>query len=299
MSETLLDRLAAVLDAAATSDGNVFAPPVALLWPDKARHWESAISRLRERRRVITLASHDPEGGRGPAFWLRCVMAGTVEFDGPAGLPVVYLPGVSHDDLRSAASDDQRLAPLVSLQHRSQWFTQSSGKDWTVRALLTNNERGLGLSVAGDDSTAQSLIAGLDHLVREPISRLEGRHIDATFINALLNPDPVRLLLRWIDDPSAVQHELGGAAWDAFVAQCKTDYGFNPASAGVIEAARVDSVGVRGRGSRCGSASGSRRRSTRVCRAGCVRRSPRSSSCRARVHGPVRQRMRKRRCEMH
>ena len=31
---------------------------------------------------------------------------------------------------------------------------------------------------------------------------------------------------------------LGGAAWEAFVAQCKADFGFDPATAGVIEAAR-------------------------------------------------------------
>src|SRR5690606_25199395 len=106
---------------------------------------------------------------------------------------------VSRDDLRSVAADDLRLAPLAPLQHRSQWFAQSSGKDWTVRALLTNKDRGLGLSVAGDDSTAKALVAGLDHLLREPLTRLEGRHIDAAFVSGLLNPDPVRLLLRWID----------------------------------------------------------------------------------------------------
>lgn len=243
MSETLLDRLVVALDDAANSDGNVSAPPVALLWPDKTRQWEGAIERLRERRRVLTLGSHRSGGGSGPALWLRCVVAGTVEVDGPGGLPVVYLPGVSRDELRSAAADDQRLAPLVPLQHRSQWFTQSSGKDWTVRALLANKDRGLGLNVAGDESTAHALVAGLDHLVGEPMSRLEGRHIDAAFLNGLLNPDPVRLLLRWIDDPSTVQHELAGPAWDALVAQCKADYGFDPAAVGVIEAARLLGTG--------------------------------------------------------
>ena len=67
----------------------------------------------------------------------------------------------------------RRLRPLAPLQHRSQWFTQSNGKDWTVRALLANKERGLGLNVAGDDATAAALVAGLDHLVREPLSRLK------------------------------------------------------------------------------------------------------------------------------
>ena len=168
MSETLLDRLVVALDDAASSDGNVFAPPVALFWPDKTRQWEGAIERLRKRRRVLTLGSHRPGGGSGPALWLRCVVAGTVEVDGPDGLPVVYLPGVSRDELRSVAADDQALAPLAPLQHRSQWFTQSSGKDWTVRALLANKDRGLGLNVAGDESTAHALVAGLDHLVVSP-----------------------------------------------------------------------------------------------------------------------------------
>jgi hypothetical protein len=234
----MLEQLVAALDGAASSDGNVFVPPVALLWPDQARQWEGAIAGLRERRRVLTLGSHQPSEGSGPALWLRCVIAGTVEVDGPAGLPVVYLPGVSRDELRTVSADDQPLAPLVPLQHRSQWFTQTSGKDWTVRSLLSNKDRGLGLNVAGDDATAQALVAGLDHLVHEPLSRLEGRHIDATFVNGLLNPDPVRLLLRWIDDPTTVQSELAGTAWDAFVAQCKTDYGLDPSAAGVIEAAR-------------------------------------------------------------
>jgi hypothetical protein len=245
VSETLLDRLTVVLDEAASSDGNVFAPPVALLWPDKARQWEGAIGRLRERRRVLTLGPHDPGAGSGPALWLRCVVARTVEVDGPGGLPVVYLPGVSRDDLRSVAAEDQQLAPLVPLQYRSQWFTQSSGKDWTLRALLINKDRGLGLNVANDESTAQALVAGLDHVVREPLSRLKGRHIDATLVNALLNPDPVRLLLRWIDDPSTVQLDLSGVAWNAFIAQCKADYGFDPTVAGVIEAARQLGAGER------------------------------------------------------
>lgn len=237
MTETVLQRLGAALDSTASSDGNVFEAPVAVLWPDQGRQWERAIEPLREHRRVFTLGSHNVDAGRGPAYWLRCVVAGTVEVDGVGGLPVLYLPGVSRDDLRTVASDDLVLAPLAALQHRSQWFTQSSGKDWTVRALFANKERGFGLNVAADDATASALVGGLGHLIDQQMSRLEGRHIDATFLNGLMNPDPVRLLLRWIDDPAGTQDELGAPAWGAFVQQCKSDYGFNPAAAGVIEAA--------------------------------------------------------------
>lgn len=238
MTETVLDRLVGALHGAASSDGNVFAPPVALLWPDKGRQWGGAIELLRERCRVLTLGSHQPIATSGPAYWLRCVVAGTLRVDGPEGLPILYMPGVSRDDLRSVASDDATLAPLVALQHRSQWFTQANGKDWTIRALLANKDRGLGLSVAGDEATASALIGGLAQLAEQPLTRFDGRHIDAAFLNNLMNPDPVRLLLRWIDDPHTVQQDLGSAAWAAFVEQCKLDFGFDPVAGGVIEGAR-------------------------------------------------------------
>ncbi len=237
MSDTVLERLVLALDGAASNDGNVFEAPVAVLWPDKARQWEGSIELLRSHRRILTLGSHQPDAGRGPAYWLRCVVAGTLDVEGPGGLPVVYLPGVSRDDLRSVARDNPTLAPLVALQHRSQWFAQTSGKDWTIRALFSNKDRGLGLNVAGDEATATALVGGLNHILEEQMTRLEGRHIDAPFLNGLLNPDPVRLLLGWIDDPKGAEHDLGPAGWAAFVQQCKSDFGLNPATAGVIEAA--------------------------------------------------------------
>lgn len=237
MSETVLDRLEVALREAETSDSNVYAPPIALLWPDEARQWTSAIEHLRTRRRVLTLGAHEPSALSGSALWLRCVVAGTVHVEGPDGLPIVYLPGVSRGALRSVAGDDQLLAPLVPLQHRSQWFTQSNSKDWTIRALLSNREHGFGLSVASDATTASALVGGLSHILDEQMSRLHGRHIDASFINSLLNPDLVRLLLEWIDDPNTVPQNLGPVGWAAFVQQCKTDYGFDPATAGIIEGA--------------------------------------------------------------
>ncbi len=237
MNETVLGRLAQAIDGAATNDGNVSEAPVAVLWPDKAGEWATSIEKLRAHRRVLTLASYQPADRRGPAYWVRCVLAGTLDVDGPGGLPIVYLPGVSRDDLRAVTREDTMLLPLVALQHRSQWFAQPSGKDWTIRALLTNKERGLGLNVAGDEATASALVGGLSHILDEKMTRLQGRHIDAGFLNSLLNPDAVRLLLRWIDDPNSLKQDLGPAGWGAFTQQCKSDYGFDPAAAGVLEAA--------------------------------------------------------------
>ncbi len=112
MSETVLGRLAQAIDGAATNDGNVSEAPVAVLWPDKAGEWATSIEKLRAHRRVLTLASYQPDDQRGPAYWVRCVLAGTLDVDGPGGLPIVYLPGVSRDDLRAVTPEDTMLLPL-------------------------------------------------------------------------------------------------------------------------------------------------------------------------------------------
>ena len=70
------------------------------------------------------------------------------------------------------------------------------------------------------------------------MTRLESRHIDAGFLNGLLNPDPVRSLLNWLDDPTAMREGLNDGAWAAFVQQCKHDFGFDPAAEGEIQGAR-------------------------------------------------------------
>lgn len=239
MSGTVLDGLVAVLDDAAAYDGNVFAAPIAVLWPDESGQWEAAIPELQQQRRIVRYGVFDPAKHQGPAYWLRCVISATVDVNGlPDGVPIVYLPGVSRDLLRALETVSPELAPLGALQHRCQWFTHSNGKDWTVRALLSNKERGLSLSVANNAATTDALVASLRLLLDQPVSRLESKHIDAAFLNGLLNPDPIRSLLNWLDDPVAMRNRLSDGAWAAFVQQCKQDFGFDPAAQGEIEGAR-------------------------------------------------------------
>lgn len=239
MSDTLLDRIVSSLDRAGEFDGNVMVAPIAVLWPDEERQWESAVGAIQERRRVVRHGPLDAALRQGPAYWLRCVIESTVEVDGaPEGLPIVYLPGVSRDTLRGLDHLPADLAPLAALQHRCQWFSHPNGKDWTVRALLVHKERGIGLDIATDPGTAAGLIAGVDHLLDESVARLESKRIDASFLNGLLNPDPVRLLLTWLDDPAAARGAMSDQAWAAFVHQCTHEFGFNPATEGEIAGAR-------------------------------------------------------------
>lgn len=239
MNDTVLDQLVVALDSALDFDPNVVAAPIAVLWPDEGRQWETTVNELQQRRCVVRYGTFDAAHHQGPAYWLRCVIAATVELDGlPDGVPIVYLPGISRDTMRALDTVAPELAPLGALQHRCQWFSHPNGKDWTVRSLLSNKERGLGLNVAGDPATGEALVASLGPLLGQPITRLEARHIDAGFLNGLLNPDPIRSLLNWLDDPVAMRSGLNDGAWAAFVQQCKHDFGFDPAVEGEIHGAR-------------------------------------------------------------
>lgn len=239
MTETALDALAFALDAALAYDANVAGEPVALLWPDKKRQWESVVPLLQSQRRIVTYGEFDPARRSGPAYWLRCVIASTVVVDdAPSGTPVLYLPGVSSDDLRNAGVATPELASLAALQHRSQWFAHPNGKDWTVRALLSNPERGLGLKVDTDGKTSAALVANVNVLMEQPLTRLANRYIDADSIASLANPDPIRTLLEWINDPKGTQTALDVGAWAAFLQYCSSDLGFDPVADGEIEGAR-------------------------------------------------------------
>ena len=57
----------------------------------------------------------------------------------------MYLPGVAAASCAPSRRCPPELAPIAELQYRSQWFSHPNSRDWTVRALLTHRERGLGL----------------------------------------------------------------------------------------------------------------------------------------------------------
>jgi len=105
--------------------------------------------------------------------------------------------------------------------------------------LFTNEARGLALNVAGDEATSDALVASIVELLEQPMSRLQAKHLDAGFLNGLLNPDLIRALLNWLDDPASMRKGISDVAWAAFVHECKKDFGFDPASKGELEGARL------------------------------------------------------------
>ena len=237
MSDTVLDRIVTCLDKAQAFDQNVHEEPIALLWPDEERRWQSVVDRLAGRVPVVSLGTFEPAQRRGPAYWIRCVVAGTVDADLADGRPVVYLPGVPQNAVRAVETCAPELAPIAELQYRSRWFANPKGRDWTVWALLSDPEHGLGLTVADDPETKAALLLVLDTLLDVPIERLENQVLDADYCVQLVNPDPPSMLLGWLDDPAGFRSRLPGARWAAFVQQCKADYGLDPARHGEIAAA--------------------------------------------------------------
>lgn len=103
--------------------------PAAILWPDKNRVWEAVIWILQqELSQLLIFKDYNPQQKKGPAIWLKCMLARTLpEADWPDGeVPIIYLPGISRSDLRAIEDCPRELQPLAELQYRGAFWTQSN-----------------------------------------------------------------------------------------------------------------------------------------------------------------------------
>ena len=237
----VLEHLVVTLRDSATFNPEVQVVPACILWPDKDRQWEVVIPRLQsELGELLVLGEYAPESRRGPAIWLRCVLAAKASEGGlPAErVPVFYLPGVSRQDLRAIEECPDRLKPLAELQYRGVIWSQANAKDWTIMAFLKSDQGGMGLDVAQDSEAKNALQLALYRLLDEELELLKGKRLDKDYFNTLLTGgDPVRDLLRWLDLGDAFKATRGVNEWKAFVEVCKSQMAFNPESAGVLAGA--------------------------------------------------------------
>jgi len=234
-------RLVELVRNAALYNPEVQSAPACVLWPDKERQWEAAIPRLRsELPELFILGVYDPEKRTGPAIWLRCVIAGKIEgIEIPQDrVPILYLPGIGRQDLRAVEKCPDELKPLAELQYRGVLWTQKNAKDWTILAFLKSEKGGLGLDVALDTDTKNSMQRALTLLLDEDVDLLRGKRLDKDYFNTLLTGgDPVRDLLQWLDQGDLIQESWGEEKWLAFVAVCKSQFAFDPESKGILEGA--------------------------------------------------------------
>lgn len=215
-------------------------PPVVILWTDKEGQWELVVSRLHaELPQLLVLGDYSITRRTGPAIWLKCVIARALsEVTLPVGVvPILYLPGVSRNDLRAIESCPRHLQPIAELQYRGVFWTQVNAKDWTVNAFLSSKKGGLGLEVGQDKATQEAMLRALDALIDTPIEQLAGKHLKAADFDHLLVADPVRDVLTWMNDPSATRTSWGEGRWAAFVGRCRQDLGLHPEKDGELTAA--------------------------------------------------------------
>jgi hypothetical protein len=232
---TVLDFITQSLRRAADYNSHDVGPPRAVIWTDVERIWQPVIVQVRGAfPHLWSLGDFKPEINQGPAAYLRFAM----ETECPEGVtPVLYLPGVTRSEFRSAASMKEIALHLFALQYESQFWTQKNGKDWTPLALLSSTDGGLGMDVAHDAGTRTAMTECLAHLLTSEVTDLHNGKIEASDIRGLVAGDPIRMLLQWVGDALGRKKAWEGAEWKAFRAVCKDKFNFDPDKDGVITAA--------------------------------------------------------------
>ncbi len=237
----VLEHLLKTLRGAAAFNPNIQEAPVCVLWPDRGRQWEAVIPRLQaELPELLVLGDYVPAKRTGPAIWLRCMLANVVEdVSIPEGrTPILYLPGVSRQDLRAVESCPEPLKPLAELQYRGVIWSQINARDWTILAYLKSDQGGLGLDVAQDNAARNAMQLALYRLLDEELDLLKGKRLDKDYFNTLLTGgDLIRDLLQWLDQGEAFQAGRGENEWQAFVEVCKSQMAFDPKNEGPLTGA--------------------------------------------------------------
>ena len=244
-SGTFIEAVKESLAAAGRYNSGDSLPPAAILWTDTEGEWQPMVNRLRALMpELLTLGDYQPEQRTGPAIWLRCVVDGALpEFKLPAKVvPILYLPKVSRQKLRSPEECPEELKPLVELQYRGTVWTHANGKDWTLEAFMVSDHGGLGLDISRDRSTHIALVGALDMLATTPVSTLRGHKLEANDFDKLMVGDTVRDLLAWISNPKA-RESWDSAHWQAFCSRCKEEFRFDPVSEGELVGA--ERLGLR------------------------------------------------------
>jgi hypothetical protein len=235
----VLDHLLKAVRNTAEFNPEVLVAPACILWPDRDRQWEEIMPLLRvELPELLTLGDYAPDDKTGPAVWLRCVIAGAVaEISCADRIPILYLPGVSRQDLRAVEDCADLLKPLAELQYRGVIWSQSNGKDWTILSYLKSDQGGLALDVAQGSGAKKSMQLALHRLLNEDIKLLKGKRLDRDYFNTLLTGDPIRDLLEWLDKGDSFKAVRPENEWKAFAEVCKSKLGFYPETEGVLAGA--------------------------------------------------------------
>lgn len=236
-ANTMLEAIQASLHQATRYNPDDAVKPAAVLWTDHDEQWRPVIPQLRKLMPgLLTYGDYQLETRTGPTIWLRCAiehMLPELQLSDER-LPVIYLPGISRQELRAGQDCPDQLKPLIELQYRGVCWTQRNGKDWTVEAFLISDDGGLGLEVARDAATRRALHSALTELAVTPISQLRGKRLEAEDFDRLFTEDTVKDLLVWLNEPEEIRKTWTQGKWKAFKSRCKAEYQFDPEKDGEL-----------------------------------------------------------------
>jgi len=236
--KTLVDALQESFSGALRSPDGTTAP-VALLWTDADGQWRPLVPTLMKAvPELYALGPFGPDDRQGPVIWLKCIIERTLPDGSPAPdvVPIIYLPNVSRQDLRAGGDCPAHLQPLIELQYRGAVWHQRNGRDWTVDAFLTSDD-GVGLDVAKDNRTRDSILRALALLAPEPLVGLRGRRLEADDFDRLAIGDPVRDLLSWMSDKDGFEGRCDPNRWATFKDICWREFRLDPDEDGIQGAA--------------------------------------------------------------
>jgi len=236
----ILEHFIESLRSAAKYNPDVQAAPHCILWTDADRQWEVIIPRLQdEMAELFVLGDYAPTLRRGPAIWLRCVLARPLtDVNLPSDVtPVFYLPGISRQDLRAVDTCPEPLKPLAELQYRGVIWSQVNAKDWTILAYLQSGQGGLSFDLATDKDTKTAMQLVLPNLIETDIVQFQQKRLDKDDFYRLISADPAGDLLKWLDDDVGYRTQKTSNEWQAFVELCRYQFAFNPETEGALVAA--------------------------------------------------------------
>jgi len=231
MKYSIYDKVCKALKQAEQHNSSIMVKPEVILWPDPEKQWIEVIATMREELpQLISYGKYNPVEKQGPAIWIKCMVARVLPEANWADdvTPIIYLPGVSKDDLRNVENARLEFQPLLEYQYTGTMFVQENGKEWTILAFMENPVQGLGLKVAKDEATKNALRKTLPVIFRDD-EILEGKSlVDYDFLISLLFPDIFHYILRWMCSGDSFMQEMPAGKRDVFTNICKTQYDFTP-----------------------------------------------------------------------
>jgi hypothetical protein len=231
MQQSLLNKLILTLKQAEQHNSNIMVKPEVILWPDPERQWETIIPVLQQHMpALLVYGVYDKNKRQGPSIWLKCMVVRSLpEANWEASItPIIYLPGISKNQLRNVQSARLDFQPLLEYQYTGTILTQENGKEWTVQAFLQNSQQGMGLKVSADTATKDALKKALSFIVRENVSLYEQTVIDASYLHKQLFPNIVTAVLKWMCKGDTYSNTMEKGKQEVFRALCKSVYNFEP-----------------------------------------------------------------------